>query len=42
MSPGLIAVGAAGGVLLLVTLADVFVTIFNYDGFTFLTPGCTG
>ena len=37
MSPGLIAVGVAGGVVLLVTLADVFVTIFNYDGFTFLT-----
>lgn len=37
MSAGLIAVGAGGGILLVVTLADVFVTIFNYDGFTFLT-----
>jgi hypothetical protein len=37
MSSGLIAIGVAGGVLLLVTLADVFVTIFNYGGFTFLT-----
>ncbi|MGE5137037.1 MAG: hypothetical protein ACM32E_29610 [Gemmatimonadota bacterium] len=26
-----------GGVVLLVTLADVFVTVFNYDGFTFLS-----
>jgi hypothetical protein len=33
MAPGLIAVGVAGSVLLLVTLADVFATIFNYDGF---------
>ena len=38
MSPGLIAVGVAGGALLLVTLADIFVAVFNYDGFTFLTP----
>ncbi len=37
MSTGLIAVGVAGGVLLLVTLADIFVAVFNYDGFTFLT-----
>jgi hypothetical protein len=36
MSPGLIAVGAVGGVVLLVTLADLFVTVFNYDGFTFM------
>jgi hypothetical protein len=36
MSPGLIAVGVLGAVVLLVTLADVFVTVFNYDGFTFL------
>jgi hypothetical protein len=38
MSPGLIVAAVAGGLLLLVTLADVFVTIFNYDGFTFVTP----
>jgi Ion channel len=37
MSAGLIAVGAAGGLLAAVALADVFVTVFNYDGFTFLT-----
>lgn len=37
MSTGLIAVGVAGGALLLVTLADIFVAVFNYDGFTFLT-----
>jgi hypothetical protein len=36
MSPGLIAVGLLGAVVLLVTLADVFVTVFNYDGFTFV------
>ncbi len=35
MSPGLIAVGVAGAALLLVTLADIFAAIFNYDGFTF-------
>lgn len=34
--PGLIAVGAIGAALLLVALFDVFMTIFNYDGFTFL------
>lgn len=36
VSAGLMAVGAAGGLVLLVVLADIFVTIFNYDGFTFL------
>jgi hypothetical protein len=30
-------VGAVGAVLLLVTLVDVFVTVFNYDGFTCIT-----
>lgn len=35
---GLLAVGAAGALLLVVALLDVFVTIFNYDGFTFV-PG---
>ena len=34
---GAIAVGVAGGVLLVVTLADLFIMIFNYDGFTFVT-----
>jgi hypothetical protein len=33
-----LAVGAAGGLLLVVVLADIFVTIFAYDGFTFLAP----
>lgn len=37
MSPGLVAAAVAGGVLLLVTLTDVFMTIVNYDGLTFLT-----
>lgn len=37
MSSALTAVGVAGGVLLLVTLTDIFVAVFNYDGFTFLT-----
>lgn len=36
MSPWLVAVGVIGAVVLLVTLADVFVTVFNYDGFTFV------
>jgi hypothetical protein len=36
--PGLLAVGAAGAALLLVALLDVFMTIFNYDGLTFLAP----
>jgi hypothetical protein len=35
MSPGLIAVGVLGAIVLVLTLADVFVTVFNYDGFTF-------
>lgn len=34
---GLLAVGAIGAVLVLVTLLDLFITIFNYDGFTFLS-----
>jgi len=29
-----VVVGVAGGVLLLIGLADIFVTVFNYDGFT--------
>lgn len=33
-----LAIGAVGGLLLVVVLADVFVTIFGYDGFTFLAP----
>ncbi len=37
MSAGLIAAGVAGGVLLMVTVADIFIAVFNYDGFTFLT-----
>lgn len=37
MSPALIVAAVAGAALLLVTLADVFITVFNYDGFTFVT-----
>lgn len=33
---GGIAVGAAGGVVLLIAGIDLFITVFNYDGFTFL------
>ncbi len=33
-----LAVGAAGGLLLVLVLVDLFVTIFGYDGFTFLAP----
>jgi hypothetical protein len=40
MSPGLTTAGVIGGVVLLVVLGDVFVTIFNYDGFSFLTACC--
>ncbi|MBO0713183.1 MAG: hypothetical protein J2P59_00400 [Acidimicrobiales bacterium] len=36
MGAGLVLVGAAGALLLLLTLIDVFVTVFNYDGFTFI------
>jgi hypothetical protein len=36
MSPALAAAGVIGAIVLLVTLADVFVTVFNYDGFTFV------
>jgi hypothetical protein len=35
-SAGDLAIGAAGAVILLVALADLFVTVFNYDGFSFL------
>ena len=35
-SAGDLAVGAAGAVIVLAALADVFVTVFNYDGFDFL------
>lgn len=33
---GSVALGVAGGAVLLACLLDLFVTIFNYDGFTFL------
>jgi hypothetical protein len=42
MSPALTAVGVAGGALLLLTLADIFVAVFNYDGFSFLTARMQG
>lgn len=35
-SAGDLAVGAAGAVIVLAALADLFVTVFNYDGFSFL------
>jgi hypothetical protein len=35
-SAGDLAIGAAGGLIVLVALADLFVTVFNYDGFSFL------
>jgi multisubunit Na+/H+ antiporter MnhC subunit len=35
-SAGSLAAAAIGAVLLVLTLVDLFVTIFNYDGFTFL------
>jgi hypothetical protein len=35
-SPGDLAIGAAGGLIVLAVLADLFVTVFNYDGFSFL------
>lgn len=35
-STGELALGAAGGLIVLVALADLFVTVFNYDGFSFI------
>jgi hypothetical protein len=35
-SAGDLAIGAAGGLIVLAALADLFVTVFNYDGFSFL------
>jgi hypothetical protein len=35
-SAGSIALGAVGAVIVLAALADLFVTVFNYDGFDFL------
>lgn len=35
-SPGDLALGAAGALIVALTLADLFVTVFNYDGFSFL------
>lgn len=32
-----VAVGVAGGVVLLLAAVDLFVTVFNYDGFTFVS-----
>src|SRR5204863_3836492 len=31
-----LAIGAAGALIVLVAVADLFVTVFNYDGFDFL------
>jgi hypothetical protein len=36
-SAGNLAVGALGGLLVVVTLVDLFLTVFNYDGFSSLT-----
>ena len=36
MSDGELALGAAGGLVVLAALADLFLTVFNYDGFSFL------
>lgn len=33
---GAMAIGAAGALIVLATLFDLFVTVFNYDGFSFL------
>jgi hypothetical protein len=35
-SAGDLAIGAAGALIVVAALADLFVTIFNYDGFSFL------
>jgi hypothetical protein len=35
-SVGDLAIGAAGALIVLAALADLFVTVFNYDGFSFL------
>ena len=35
-SAGDLALGAAGALIVLATLADLFVTVFNYDGFSFI------
>jgi hypothetical protein len=35
-SAGDLALGAAGALIVLAVLADLFVTVFNYDGFSFL------
>jgi hypothetical protein len=36
VSAGYLAIGAAGALIVLVALVDLFVTIFNYDGYSFL------
>lgn len=36
VSAGDLAIGAAGAAIALAALADLFVTVFNYDGFSFL------
>jgi hypothetical protein len=38
LSNAALAVGTAGALVLLAVLVDIFVTIFAYDGFTFLAP----
>lgn len=40
-SAGDLAIGAAGALIVAVTLVDLFLTVFNYDGFTFLATAFT-
>lgn len=35
-TPGDLAIGAAGGVIVVVALMDLFLTLFNYDGYSFV------
>src|SRR5581483_11788321 len=42
MDAGSIAIGACGGTLLLITLADLLATVFAYDGFTLWAPHFQG
>lgn len=37
-SAGVLAIAGAGGIVVVLTLVDIFITLFAYDGFTFLAP----
>jgi hypothetical protein len=41
-SAGDLAIGVAGGLVVAAALADLFVTVFNYDGFSFLANRLRG